>query len=542
MGWYTFYTKLFGPMDVWKPISEYSIHVTSYPLTFLLTDRHNNVLRESSQVISISSNCVEIEGKDHELIVPCYNMTSLSQKKDILDKHKINVAFLTAPESSAYIQTIFSDYSNMKFHVILSDQNYINYCDLPNVIIHDEVSAETMASLLVGCHCIFSPYQSASTTAWAFSTGAQIVIPGQMIPAADRLEDVFLGREALIRTRNAIFKDAIYKLTSKTCTMLVPTISLEMFVHQIQNYTSPPYKIYCDNNDDRDVLRYLLGSQCREDTKRPTIVKLGHSLKQLEPCFEDFVLIIHAVGQPDENYTTCLVAKGYYIIMKSSVQSIWVNTRALFRNRDITPRPPQVDMFYYINLDYRTDRNRHMIKQFADHGIANFQRITAIKEAHGALGCSKSHVKTLETFLESGHQICVILEDDFVFCRECDFKSGFDKFFSEFPRDTTWDVVQLAANTLLSEPYNDCVDKCFSSLTTSGYMVNRRFAKTLLENFSEGIVKLESCRIHERRLYSLDVYWSRLQPFARWYVFKPKLGKQMESYSDVTNSVATYGV
>jgi hypothetical protein len=72
--------------------------------------------------------------------------------------------------------------------------------------------------------------------------------------------------------------------------------------------------------------------------------------------------------------------------------------------------------------------------------------------------------------------------------------------------------------------------KILNAQTTSGYSVNKKFAKTLLENFKEGLILLK--QTHNLELYSLDQYWKILQPISKWYCLKPKIGKQIKSYSD----------
>jgi hypothetical protein len=43
-------------------------------------------------------------------------------------------------------------------------------------------------------------------------------------------------------------------------------------------------------------------------------------------------------------------------------------------------------------------------------------------------------------------------------------------------------------------------------------------------------------------IYSLDIYWKKLQPISNWYCLNPKIGKQMESYSDIEQRVTTYNL
>lgn len=198
---------------------------------------------------------------------------------------------------------------------------------------------------------------------------------------------------------------------------------------------------------------------------------------------------------------------------------------------------PKIDVFYYINLDHRTDRNEKMIHQLRDYQISNVERIPAVNmPKKGYVGCSLSHVKTIEKFLASDHNICVILEDDFQFtqpptkCREL-----LDNFFNT---DIEWDCVMWSSNTKLSQPYNSFLDKCIRSFTTAGYMINRKFANILLQNMKEGVELL--IRQDIQHMYALDVYWMKLQPVTNWFIFNPKLGKQAAGYSDIERKYVNY--
>ena len=40
--------------------------------------------------------------------------------------------------------------------------------------------------------------------------------------------------------------------------------------------------------------------------------------------------------------------------------------------------------------------------------------------------------------------------------------------------------------------------------------------------------------------YCFDIYMKKLQPVSNWYCLNPKVGKQIESYSDIENRVVDY--
>ena len=66
----------------------------------------------------------------------------------------------------------------------------------------------------------------------------------------------------------------------------------------------------------------------------------------------------------------------------------------------------------YINLDHRTDRKIHVEEQLSLLGISRYERFKAIQLSNGALGCSMSHLKCLETAKKNNWDHLLILEDD----------------------------------------------------------------------------------------------------------------------------------
>ena len=188
-----------------------------------------------------------------------------------------------------------------------------------------------------------------------------------------------------------------------------------------------------------------------------------------------------------------------------------------------------VDIFYFINLDHRTDRLEHITEQFKKYNLApaKIHRIPAIlNKEHGIAGCTLSHIKVLEIFIKSGLDNCVIFEDDFTFTQDLEtVNSKFNNFFnSNYFKN--FDIVMLAGSTMTEYPIEPYITRVHHSQTTSGYMVNKLFANILLENFKETDI--------------LDSNWLKLQPISNWYSFNPRLGLQMESYSDITHKLENY--
>lgn len=210
-----------------------------------------------------------------------------------------------------------------------------------------------------------------------------------------------------------------------------------------------------------------------------------------------------------------------------------------------------IDVVYYINLDHRQDRRDQFLAEMAKVGIpqSKIVRIDAVAEPkRGDLGCSKSHVKTMETFMASPYENCIVFEDDFEWQRSPnEVKAAFREFFLSFPNKEGYDVMMLSANEVRTdETDRSWLRRVIDVQTTAGFMVNRRFAPTLLDNFKEGAKQLEAGYERDKPdapQYAVDQFWKRLQPDAEWFMFYPKLGKQRASTSDIAGGQwVDYGV
>jgi glycosyl transferase family 25 len=202
-----------------------------------------------------------------------------------------------------------------------------------------------------------------------------------------------------------------------------------------------------------------------------------------------------------------------------------------------------IDAVFYINLESRPDRKDHLLQETQNLCDATkVHRIDAVPNKNGALGCTMSHIKSLETFLEHPEwNTCIVLEDDFTF-RNADVSynnSSLKSLFQNFPE---WDCCMLAAgihglqvrNTLHTQ-----IKKVFSAQTSSGYCVTRKFAPTLLANLRES--RDDMIANGKRHENCLDQYWKKIQPKSNWYLIYPTLGYQYGNYSDIEEVFTNYG-
>ena len=193
---------------------------------------------------------------------------------------------------------------------------------------------------------------------------------------------------------------------------------------------------------------------------------------------------------------------------------------------------------FYINLDYRTDRKKHVLEQMAKLNIP-CMRFNAIKLTDGAIGCSMSHLKCLQTAKNNNWDHVMIIEDDITFLKPNLFIKQFNKFLKN---NIKWDVILIAGNNL--PPYqiledNNSAIKVSHCQTTTGYIVKCHYYDILIENIKTGINLLMK-EPYNKISYAIDKYWIHLQKKDNWYLITPPTVIQRDDYSDIEKRNTSY--
>ena len=191
---------------------------------------------------------------------------------------------------------------------------------------------------------------------------------------------------------------------------------------------------------------------------------------------------------------------------------------------------------FYINLESRTDRKEHVEQQLQYVGI-NATRFNAIKLENGAVGCSMSHLKCIETAKKNNWGHILIVEDDITFLNPLLFVNNLNKFLE---KNSDWDVVLIGGNII--PPYKKVDATCVQVIncqTTTGYLVKSHYYDALIQNYKEGINKLlkEPENHHQ---YAIDKYWFSLQERGKWFLITPLTVTQKEDYSDIEKKETNY--
>jgi glycosyl transferase, family 25 len=197
----------------------------------------------------------------------------------------------------------------------------------------------------------------------------------------------------------------------------------------------------------------------------------------------------------------------------------------------------EIQNVFYINLEHRKDRKEHVENELKKIGLVG-QRFNAIKTTNGAIGCSMSHLKLLQDALKKQLSHIVILEDDITFLDPQLFTQNLDTFLKN--RKNEWDVVLFAGNNI--PPYSKIDETCIrvsSCQTTTGYMVNGHYIKTLMENIKTGLNNLIE-NPNEKLHFAIDRFWFSLQRKDRWFLIIPPTVIQREDYSDIEKRNTNY--
>ena len=219
----------------------------------------------------------------------------------------------------------------------------------------------------------------------------------------------------------------------------------------------------------------------------------------------------------------------------------------------VTSRIPRysignIDMIYYINLDNRVARKKHILQQLHTLDIPK-EKITRISATsipfNPQVGCAISHIEALTRAYQLEHETVLILEDDFEFTVNAfQFNQVIDDIHYI---DPNWKVLQLSSvhqNTtpmsgsltnIVSYPNKIHLERVIKADTTAAYLIKRQAIPLLIPYFKQ-------CIQLQNRRYPIDVLWNRLQPKIPWYITNPHIGKQCESFPSDIDHYRTNGI
>lgn len=198
----------------------------------------------------------------------------------------------------------------------------------------------------------------------------------------------------------------------------------------------------------------------------------------------------------------------------------------------------EIQHVIYINLDERVDRRNDVENELQKIISCTPVRFAAIKHEKGAIGCTLSHIASLQHAIRENWPHVMICEDDISFLDPHLFCAKFAEAMLKLKDN--WDVILIGGNNV--GPYvilGDCVAKITSCQTTTGYLVKRHYMQTLLDNFMNGL-ELFQQNMHLPQLYAIDQFWFNLQKRDRWFLIFPLTVTQRPNFSDIEEKNVNY--
>lgn len=192
---------------------------------------------------------------------------------------------------------------------------------------------------------------------------------------------------------------------------------------------------------------------------------------------------------------------------------------------------------YYINLNHRIDRKNETILELNKLNIKKYNRFEAIKHTDGHIGCGKSHIELLKLAINNKFPYIVIVEDDIKFIN---YTNTLEKLNKIIKSNIKWDVILLGGYN--NKPYKYITDdyiQVYNCQTTTGYIVNNHYFKTLLNQWEKSVNNLINDS-DSHHINTIDRSWKILQKKDTFLLLTPIEVIQRKSYSDIVNSNVNY--
>lgn len=219
--------------------------------------------------------------------------------------------------------------------------------------------------------------------------------------------------------------------------------------------------------------------------------------------------------------------------------------------RGLQSKNAPFDRIYYINLDKRTDRREHIeneIKKVLDSDLKITRRMPGVVcdgyegRVKGAIGCSMSHQSVIAESIRDGLNNVMIFEDDFEFlCDRNRFMQDLERFMKTHP---DYDILLFGVNSpagiYRAPSRNNAFIKVNASQTTSGYMVSKKGLpkmKAACDRSVEGLKTTKCVQAH-----AVDLEWHSVMKEGNVYAFPYRVGRQMQSYSDIELRMVNYKI
>jgi GR25 family glycosyltransferase involved in LPS biosynthesis len=161
-----------------------------------------------------------------------------------------------------------------------------------------------------------------------------------------------------------------------------------------------------------------------------------------------------------------------------------------------------VDKGYYINLDYKVDRNQKTIEELKKYDLLDLvERVSAVQAFNETIkcqygsddwkkcvdGCSQSHLKIIKNSIDNGHKRILIFEDDIHFYEDgvTPCMDKIESALDELSNISEWDILYLGGSLLDNEitMMNKHLIKVQGMNTSHAYIINHTAFDKILNTY-----------------------------------------------------------
>ena len=305
-----------------------------------------------------------------------------------------------------------------------------------------------------------------------------------------------------------------------------------------ENYYIDALDIYFKNNNINEYKIFLLSNYKITNNKYNIEIineENPEKLLILMTLFDHY--IIH-----DDN----LPLLGYYFRdnIKATISLLPNHNSNLINYNDIVPDSKlyietlnKLNNTFIINLESRRDNKINSIREL--NKISNNLQIYKAPNEDTNLNISLSHINILKKAIELKLEYVIIANDEIKILNESYILYSINKIM----KDCVWDVI-IISGIGIDTRINDFYSTVISMQSPISYIVNKKFYKTLLNNFIEGYNKL--LKFPHNIIYSFDEYWKKLQQNNNWYSITAKYVYIQNNYytnkTDIVNYIKLFNI
>lgn len=205
------------------------------------------------------------------------------------------------------------------------------------------------------------------------------------------------------------------------------------------------------------------------------------------------------------------------------------------------------DKIYCINIDRRTDRWEHCLKEFDKHNldVEKFSAVDGNLENHSLgypydneLAGAISHLNVIKRAKELNLNNVLILEDDVVFSDN--LNELFSVFIKQLPEN--WDGLHFGGNHIFPLiKINQNLSKMNKSYALHAYAINSKSYDYVIDHMSKCInnVILNGKNVINQSI-AADYFMADVHNRLNFYCFTPHIAWQKEDYSDIQKTLVNY--